>query len=162
MITGFMYYPWTLHDRSQLPPDQGLKDLKVGLKYPLPEVYCDGSQGVQCSTAISKKGWSTDWFTNYTFITTEPTQTVKPQFISHPWAAPGTAFTVGEGCGANGGNPYPLGCNHPDNDTNPFGTCCSQKPGSMIIILYRCTFNLLNGNTDSTKINRPEHNIRMY
>ena len=139
-----MYYPWTWHDRSQKPPEEGLKGSKFGLHYPLPEVYCDGTQGLKCSIGALKNGLATDWFTNYTFITTEPTQPVgNKKQRTYPWAAPGTALTYGEGCGLNGGNPYPQGCNHPEVDTNPYGTCCS-----------------FGGGTDSIKINRPGYNIQ--
>ena len=47
----------------------------------------------------------------------------------NPWAAPGTAPVYGEGCGVNGGNPFPNGCNQPNADPNPYGTCCSKNPG---------------------------------
>ena len=33
--------------------------------------------------------------------------------LTSPWSAPGTAPTFGEGCGANGGNPYGCGFGEP-------------------------------------------------
>ena len=41
----------------------------------------------------------------------------------HPWTAPGTAPILGEGCGANGGNPQ--GCW--EDDPLPYGHCCKYQ-----------------------------------
>ena len=50
----------------------------------------------------------------------------------HPWTSPGTAPVFGNGCGANGGNPY--GCDCQENgsndcygdDTRAYGSCCGK------------------------------------
>ena len=50
----------------------------------------------------------------------------------HPWTSPGTAPVFGNGCGANGGNPY--GCDCQENgsndcygdDTRAYGSCCAK------------------------------------
>ena len=38
--------------------------------------------------------------------------------LTSPWSAPGTAPTFGEGCGANGGNPYGCGFGEPRTISN--------------------------------------------
>ena len=76
------------------------------------------------------KGKKTDWFTNYTKIST-PTLPdelydefhFRPKKKFNPWGSPGSAPIFGEGCGVNGGNPH--GCQAGNLDTNPYGTCCS-------------------------------------
>ena len=76
------------------------------------------------------KGKKTDWFTNYTKIST-PTLpdelydefNFRPKKKFNPWGSPGSAPIFGEGCGVNGGNPH--GCQAGKLDTNPYGTCCS-------------------------------------
>ena len=50
----------------------------------------------------------------------------------HPWTSPGTAPVFGDGCAANGGNPY--GCNCQENgfndcygdDDRAYGSCCGK------------------------------------
>ena len=77
-----------------------------------------------------KKQWEglTSYFTNFTFV---EKRTLDDKFIDkdtdwktpewrnkytgipgglHPWNSPGAAKTFGNGCGANGGNPFPQGC----------------------------------------------------
>ena len=52
--TGSMYFPPTWNDEvetfADLSPSQG----DHGLNYPLPDVYCDGTQNVKCSPASIK------------------------------------------------------------------------------------------------------------
>ena len=76
----------------------------------------------------SKKMELTSFFTNFTFV---EKRTLDDKFIDkdtdwktpewrnkytgipgglHPWNSPGAAKTFGNGCGANGGNPFPQGC----------------------------------------------------
>ena len=103
---GFMYFPWNWSDKNQIDPEEvGMKGSKWENDYNIPQNHCNANSGVPCHSAMFK-GRSTDWFTNYTWIPGEPTHWAwKPT----PWAAPGTAPIHGEGCGANGGNPYPQG-----------------------------------------------------
>ena len=127
-----MFHPTSWNEMEEINPRLGPDSVKHGLKYPLPDVYCDGSQGLNCSRAAIKRGMAAAWFTNYTFVT-YPT---LPNYMfnaanpgkkkkTHPWASPGSAHVHGEGCGANGGNPFPYGCNHDAKfDNNPYGTCC--------------------------------------
>ena len=49
-----MYYPPSWNEKEQTFPDLGPRQGDHGLEYPLPEVYCDGSQGLKCSNAIFK------------------------------------------------------------------------------------------------------------
>ena len=128
-----MFYPTSWNEREEMNPDLGPNSGKHGLKYSLPDVYCDGSQGLACATAAINGGMPQAWFTNYTFVDypgTLPDDMFdgegKGMKNVHPWASPGSAFTHGEGCGANGGNPYPYGCHHgfPNFEDNPYGTCC--------------------------------------
>ena len=124
-----MYYPPSWNEQEETFPDLGPDQVPHGLIYPLPEIYCDGSQGVKCSRAILK-GKRTDWFTNYTKVIT-PTlpEEMYDQFHVNknrkfnPWGSPGSAPIYGEGCGVNGGNPN--GCQAGGLETNPYGTCCS-------------------------------------
>ena len=53
-FAGFMYYPPSWNEKEQTFPDLGPRQGDHGLEYPLPEVYCDGSQGLKCSNAIFK------------------------------------------------------------------------------------------------------------
>ena len=63
----------------------------------------------------------------------------------HPWTSPGTAPVFGNGCGANGGNPY--GCDCQENgsndcygdDTRAYGSCCG-KVGKAILISGLATY----------------------
>ena len=52
----------------------------------------------------------------------------------HPWTAPGTAPILGEGCGANGGNPQ--GCW--EDDPLPYGHCCKYQGINSIALLNIC------------------------
>ena len=61
----------------------------------------------------------------------------------HPWTSPGSAPVFGEGCGANGGNPYGCQCQEEGTDNNcygeddsPYGTCCD-----LVCILRTCLNN---------------------
>ena len=124
-----MFYPTSWNEQEQIFPSLGPDQGHHGLEYPLPDVFCDGSQGVKCSNSIFK-GRKTDWFTNYTYVST-PTlpddmydgENERPKKKFNPWGSPGKAPIYGEGCGANGGNPN--GCNGHEADSNPYGTCCS-------------------------------------
>ena len=102
-----------------------------GINYPLPQSTCRG-RAPKCSGA-RLMGGANDWFTNYTFIPGQPTlprnmydtwssdrKVEALQRRGHPWTSPGSAPTFGEGCGANGGNPY--GCQRGDT----YGSCCAQ------------------------------------
>jgi len=76
-----------------------------------------------------KKGCLTQWFTNNTVI---PGESVIPEEFmvgkrkkhpKYPWNAPGTAPTLGGGCGVAGGNPD--GCPPAGGkDDRPFGSPC--------------------------------------
>ena len=88
------------------------------------------------------KGKKTDWFTNYTKVST-PTLPdemydefhFRPKKKFNPWGSPGSAAIFGEGCGVNGGNPH--GCQAGKLDTNPYGTCCS---GGMYVLTGQYKF----------------------
>jgi len=149
---GNMFYPPPWHDvgsASLDDPDFGpnsdtnvLSNLKRGYRgigYPQPETMCRGRQP-KCSAARIKGG-PNDWFTNYTFISGEPTlpwnmydtwssnkKVAEIKRKGYPWTSPGSAPTYGEGCGANGGNPH--GCQdsrHSSVDLRPYGSCCAQE-----------------------------------
>jgi len=138
---GLMYYPSPWHSTRQMNPYEGFKTSQWKLKYPKQSNSCKKRQakrqGKKCSNKALKKGGLTDWFTNSTFIPGNPT--LPNEYYSnprqswkwskHPWASPGSAPVYGEGCGVNGGNPYPMGCQYPNTDSDPFGTCCAAKPG---------------------------------
>jgi len=131
---GWMYYPWVWHDKKRIDPSKGLKGANWGANYAQPDVVC---QSPDHCAQTSKTGVATDFFTNHTFIPGEPTlsnhlfskgrrfQWIDGKKAFHPWAAPGSAPIYGQGCGLNGGNPYPHGCHHPNVDTDPYGTCCA-------------------------------------
>ena len=103
-ISGAMYYPSPWHATSDCTPDMSPKDCKFDLKVPSD---CTG----RCSRTAYLKGW----FTNFTVIPGEATlpDEMYDQWVPressgaglHPWNAPGTAPTFGNGCGVNGGNP---------------------------------------------------------
>ena len=135
---GFMYFPWSWNDRKQIDPHDGLMGGKFGFEYAQPNVTCDPSTGAQCSSSALSNGWTTDWFTNFTFIPatglsmSEDMYDPYPQWTVvegdkryNPWAQPGTAPVYGGGCGANGGNP--TGCQGYYEDSSPFGTCCTKS-----------------------------------
>ena len=138
-----MYYPPPWHDVSSdnsyfgpnwEPNALSLENKKRGyrgINYPLPESTCRG-RAPKCSAA-RLYGGANDWFTNYTFISGEPTlprnmydnwsSSMRVEGVKrkgHPWTSPGSAPTYGEGCGANGGNPN--GCQR----GNTYGSCCAQ------------------------------------
>jgi len=145
-----MYYPPPWHDVGSASLDDSnfgpklsiwLGNIKrgyLGINYPQPETTCRGRKP-KCSKA-SIKGGPNDWFTNYTFISGEPSlprnmydlhtwspnkRIEKLKRTRHPWTSPGSAPTFGEGCGANGGNPF--GCQNSSVDPRPYGSCCEQK-----------------------------------
>jgi len=145
---GFMYYPWSWNDNNQIPPYQGLTGATFGFDFIQPDVVCDSNSGAQCASA-SKKGHSTTWFTNFTFIPGSgpsmpdemyddyPLNPVEVDGVKrwNPWSQPGSAPVFGQGCGANGGNPdgchgcgvdgiFYGGCKADNVETNPWGTCC--------------------------------------
>jgi len=129
---GFMYYPTTWVSNGEINPTNGLINAQFGFKYPLPDEVCEGELKVDCSISAFERGWTTDWFTNYTHIPGEgetmpdqmygigsDTGSPVPKWAAkNPWTQPGTAPILGDGCGINGGNPD--GC----GDSSPFGTCC--------------------------------------
>ncbi len=124
-----MYYPYNWSDKSKLHFFNGQipKNGQWGNNYKVPDDHCTYKSGVPCHSAMFT-GRGTDWFTNYTWI---------PGVASHlPWwkktpsQAPGVAPIHGNGCGANGGNPYPQGCNAGNGpDPNPYGTQCQWNGG---------------------------------
>ena len=69
-----------------------------------------------------KKPWNNwySWFTNFTFVEEKTipdefldTETGSTHWVTgglHPWNSPGAAPVFGDGCGVNGGNPFPTGC----------------------------------------------------
>ena len=91
---------------------------------------------VRASCMYSPQGCQDFVYTNYTYIPGEPTlpdemydtdcsackSIEETKERKHPWNAPGTAPTYGNGCGANGGNPN--GCMLPGVDDRPYGSCC--------------------------------------
>jgi len=139
---GFMYFPTSWNSRNEVVPCNGLKGAHFGYTYPQPEVVCDeNSDTERCSSSAMKNGWSTDWFTNFTFVPGTGLSMSEEMYSSgrtwvrvegekryNPWAQPGTAPIYGEGCGLNGGNPN--GCQGDYEDSNPFGTCCGGTPTS--------------------------------
>ena len=68
------------------------------------------------------KAWTdlNAWFTNFTFVEEKTipdefldTETGSTHWVTgglHPWNSPGAAPVFGDGCGVNGGNPFPTGC----------------------------------------------------
>ena len=68
------------------------------------------------------KPWNSwySWFTNFTFVEEKTipdefldTETGSTHWVTgglHPWNSPGAAPVFGDGCGVNGGNPFPTGC----------------------------------------------------
>merc|ERR1739838_998177 len=137
---GFMYFPTSWNSRNEVVPCKGLKGAKFGYTYPLPEVVCDkNSDTERCSPSALNNGWTTDWFTNFTFVPGTGLSMSEEMYSTgrvwikvegekryNPWAQPGTAPIYGEGCGLNGGNPN--GCQGDYEDSNPFGTCCGGSP----------------------------------
>merc|ERR1712241_1049789 len=131
---GFMYFPTTWNSRNEIKPCNGLKGAHFGFKHELSDDACDPSTGAPCSSSALDRGWTTEWFTNFTFAAGEPSMSEEmysDKRVSikyegeeryNPWSQPGTAPIYGQGCGANGGNPN--GCNGDHYDPSPFGTCC--------------------------------------
>ena len=77
------------------------------------------------------------WQTNYDNCTETPPPTeLKPIRDSawkcwekkHPWAAPGRAPELGEGCGIHGGNPYGCPFHGGYTDNRPAGSVCLPDP----------------------------------
>jgi len=74
------------------------------------------------------------WYTNFTFVEERTiddkfidTNTIYSHWVTeqlHPWNSPGAAPTFGNGCGANGGNPFPRGCLGEDK---MYGRCCAGQ-----------------------------------
>merc|ERR1712223_591909 len=139
---GFMYFPTTWNSRNEITPCNGLKGAHFGFKHDLPDAVCDSSTDAPCSHSALKRGWTTEWFTNFTFAPGVGPSMSEEMYDSgrisvkidgetryNPWAQPGTAPVYGEGCGLNGGNPN--GCQGDYDDSSPFGTCCggSKKNG---------------------------------
>lgn len=122
---GFMYYPWNWSDKNQIDPESGMQGSQWGNDYVIPDDHCTSSSGVPCHSAMYT-GRSTDWFTNYTWISMSSS---LPWWKRTPWQSPGSAPIHGQGCGANGGNPYPMGCQYPGPDTDPYGTKCKWNGG---------------------------------
>ena len=70
---GFMYFPTTWNSRNEIKPCNGLKGAHFGFKHELSNEACDPSTGGPCSSSALDRGWTTEWFTNFTFATGEPT-----------------------------------------------------------------------------------------
>ena len=122
-------------------PDSSWSTSFEGAVYPQPDEVC---QGDRCSNCAEKEGCKFDYFTNHTFIPGEPTlpdemydanneaQIEDAKASGHPWSSPGTAPVFGEGCGANGGNPFGCQCQEVGTngcygtDDRPYGSCCAQ------------------------------------
>ena len=97
MLIGVMYYPWNWSDKKQVQPERGMAGSKWSAKYKLSGIrLCSGGN---CHPAM-REGRTTDWFTNYTWISTDQS---RPWWRRTPWQRPGFAPIYGEGCGANGG-----------------------------------------------------------
>ena len=143
-----MYYPPPWHDlknanRDNFGPTMNPRILQSGsplgkylpINYPQPDITCTGRKPICSPNSI--KGSPNDWFTNYTVTYGQPTlprsmydrwtpnrKIQQLERKGHPWTSPGSAPTFGEGCGANGGNPY--GCQDSSVDPRPYGSCCAQ------------------------------------
>ena len=135
-----MYYPSTWNHLTETFPELGPKQGPPGLHLPIPDDHCNESTGIECSIGGMNEGSATEWWTNHTFINSNPTlpsefydqENEKWRRYNHPWASPGSAPVWGEGCGANGGNPN--GCNYDlDYDPNPYGTCCPGYEDAVIL-----------------------------
>jgi len=116
---GEMYYPTPWHATSVCSSENSPHDCKFEMKVT-----------TNCTGRCSRSAGSTAWFTNYTFIPGEATlpEDMYDDWLGktgthgvglHPWNAPGTSPTYGNGCGANGGNPF--GC---DGEDDVYGRCC--------------------------------------
>lgn len=122
--------PGDLETAATWRPDQWER-----VTYPEPEEICeDGANEDYWCSSYMIDGAQYDWNTNYTFIPGEPTLPMEFCYGSeshceeimeekNPWTAPGTAPILGEGCGANGGNPQ--GCW--EDDPLPYGHCCKYQ-----------------------------------
>merc|ERR1719512_5843 len=107
---GFMYFPTSWNSRNEVVPCNGLKGAHFGYTYPQPEVVCDeNSDTERCSSSAMKNGWSTDWFTNFTFV-------------------PGTGLSMSEEMYSSGRTWVRVEGDY--EDSNPFGTCCGGTPTS--------------------------------
>ena len=135
-----MYYPSTWNHLTETFPELGPKQGPPGLHLPIPDDHCNESTGIECSIGGMNEGSATEWWTNHTFINSNPTlpsefydqENEKWRRYNHPWASPGSAPVWGEGCGANGGNPN--GCNYDgEPDPNPYGTCCPGYEDAVIL-----------------------------
>ena len=110
-----MYYPYVWHAKNTPSLDKSPNKFKF-IVPPIPEEHCNEDAPANPSGCNYDQGIS-EFFTNYTFIPGEATlpeemydKWLYKRRINKPWQAPGTAPTLGEGCGVNGGNPN--GCNY--------------------------------------------------
>jgi len=151
LCTGYMVYPisWQNYLGYGLTlgavPDPTWNHAWDGVDYPpdyLPDEICEGGKP-PCMTTWMFEAGEREAFTNYTFITGEPTlpddmydirngddELQRWKESLHPWSSPGSAAVFGNGCGAAGGNPYGCLCQErPANncygdDDRPYGACC--------------------------------------
>jgi len=121
---GAMYYPNPWQTTKGCSIDGGCE-----FEMTVPWNGCEKVGKNGCSKSASL----TAFFTNYTQVEEETlpedmysggTNTWEGLEGFNPWSSPGAAPTWGDGCGANGGNPY--GCLGEDD---VFGRCCGGKDG---------------------------------
>ena len=75
-----MYFPTTWNSRNEIDPSNGLKDAHFGFIHEQSDNVCepDGAPNGHmevwpCSESALHRGWTTEWFTNFTFAAGEPT-----------------------------------------------------------------------------------------
>ena len=67
-----MYFPTTWNSRNEIKPCNGLVGAHFGFQHELPDEVCDPNIQAQCSHSAFVRGWTTEWFTNFTFAAGEP------------------------------------------------------------------------------------------
>ena len=128
-----MYYPYTWTAITTPSVNRNPKRFQF-MDMPTPEDHCEGvldQKGVKGECRFKIHNGISEWYTNNTRISGEPTISDdmfdgnKPKGVQNPWASPGSASVVGEGCGVNGGNPD--GCGKGKNLSIPNESICNCK-----------------------------------
>ena len=130
---GGVYYPWVWYSTNTPNADEIPIDFKYDMKIPVPLDHCIETQShspYHCFFSPLNGGpfYDHSWFTDQTRAQGEHT---LPDYmydeysagggLNHPFVAPGTARSEGDGCGVAGGNP-------PCKNQNPKCPACRNEP----------------------------------
>ena len=141
-----MYYPNPWWATSDCPEDSNPDTCQYLAKVP--------GEMESCTGVCDNRGDLVMWYTNFTSVAK---RTISKDFMHQPgkrdvggpgrwgpWAAPGSAPIVGEGCGVQGGNPFGSGSNGCGTASeHVVGRCCGGGEKGKLKLIRPHAWNIV-------------------